>query len=128
MYIHMHTILTYLRDSLTSMRKFAIHTMDYVDAATANVLSPNTLSVEDPRNMLRHIESKLPPMMHPPISSDNTLHFYHYLSMHVLIADRQFLLLYSLMFPYKTEHNSSKYMKFSVPVQHENLPAEYKVN
>ena len=67
--------------------------MDYVDAATTKVLPPDILPVEDLRNMLRHIESELPSTMHLPISSDNTLHFYHYLSTHVLIADRQFLLL-----------------------------------
>ena len=74
-YIYMHTILACLRDSLTYMRQVAIHTMDYVDAATTYVLSPDTLPVEDLRNMLRHIESELPSTMHLPISSDNTLHF-----------------------------------------------------
>ena len=58
------------------MRQVAIHMMDYVDVATTNVLSPGILPVEDLRNMLRHIESELPAMMHLPISSDNTLHFY----------------------------------------------------
>ena len=54
MYIYTHTILAYLRDSLT------IHTMDYVDSATTNVLLPDTHPVEDLRNMLRHMESELP--------------------------------------------------------------------
>ena len=76
MYIYMYTKLAYLRDSLTCMRKVAIHTMNYVDAATTNVLSPDVLQVEDLRNILRHIESELPSTMHLPISSDNTLHFY----------------------------------------------------
>ena len=67
--------------------------MDYVDAAINNILSPDILPVEDLRNMLRHIESELPSMMHLPISLDNTLHFYWYLSTHVLIADGQYLLL-----------------------------------
>ena len=57
MYISMCTILAYLRDSLTYMRLIAIHTMDYVDAATTNVVSPDILPVKDLRNMLRHIES-----------------------------------------------------------------------
>ena len=39
------------------------------------------------------IQSELSLMMHITISSDNTLHFYWYLRTHVLIADRQFLLL-----------------------------------
>ena len=52
MYTNMHTILAYFRDSLTYMRQVTIHTVDYVDAATTNVLSPNILPVEDLRNML----------------------------------------------------------------------------
>ena len=68
MHIYMHTILVYLRDSLTYMRQVAIHKMDYVDEATSNVLSPDILPVEDLRNMLSHIESELPSMMHLPIS------------------------------------------------------------
>ena len=66
--------------------------MDYVDAATTNILSPDIVPVEDLRNMLRHIESELPSTMHLPISSDDTLHFYQFLNTHVLIADGQFLL------------------------------------
>ena len=75
-YIYMHIILAYLTDSLTYTRQVTIHIMDYVDPATTNVLSSDILPVEDPRNMLRHIESELPSMMHLPISSDNILHFY----------------------------------------------------
>ena len=52
MYIYMHTILAYLIDSLSDMRQVAIHTMDYVGAATTNILSPDILPVEDLRNML----------------------------------------------------------------------------
>ena len=93
MYIYMCTKLAYLRDPLTYMRQVALHRMDYVDEATTNVLSSDILPVEDLRNMLTYIESELPSMMHLPISSVNTLHFYQYLSTHVLIADKQFLLL-----------------------------------
>ena len=64
-----------------------------MDVATTNVLSPDILPVEDCRNMLRCIASELPSMMHLPISSGNTLHFYWYLSTPILIADRQLLLL-----------------------------------
>ena len=72
MYIYMCTIL----DFLTYMRQIIIHTMDYADAATTNVLSPDILPVEDLRNMLTHMASESPSMTHLPISSDNTLHFY----------------------------------------------------
>ena len=57
MYIYMCTILAYPRDSLTYMWQIAIHTMDYVDAATTNELSPDILPVKDLKNMLIHIES-----------------------------------------------------------------------
>ena len=89
----MHTILAHLRDSLTYLRQVAIHMIDYVDAAITNVLSPDILPVEDLRNMLKHIESELPPMMHLPISLDNTPHFNQNLSTHVMLADGQFLLI-----------------------------------
>ena len=55
MYIYMHTILAYLRDSLIYMRQVAIHMMDYVEAATTNTLSPDILPVEDLRSMLKNI-------------------------------------------------------------------------
>ena len=67
--------------------------MDYVDAATTNILSSDIFPVGDLRNMLRHIESELPSTMHLPISSDETLHFYQYLNTHILVAEGQFLLL-----------------------------------
>ena len=60
MYIYMCTILAYLRHSLTYMRQVAIHTMDYVHAATTYILPPDILPMEDLRSMLRHIESELP--------------------------------------------------------------------
>ena len=122
MNIYMHTILAYLRDTLTYMRQAAIHTMDYVDVATTNVLSPNILPVEDLRNMLKHIE--LPPMMHLPISSDNTL---QYLITHVLIVDRQFLLLVDVPIQNRAQQLQI-YEISSLPVPHSNLSPQYKVN
>ena len=43
--------------------------------------------------MMSHIEETLPPTLHLPVSSEDTLHFYHYLRAHILIANKQFLLL-----------------------------------
>ena len=43
--------------------------------------------------MLQHIADTLPPMLHLPISPEDTLHFYRYLCTHVLIENKQFLLL-----------------------------------
>ena len=43
--------------------------------------------------MLKYTEDTLPFMMHLPISSDDTLHFYRYLCTHILFTDEQFLIL-----------------------------------
>ena len=58
--------------------------MDYIDAATSGTLSPHVLPVVDLQRMLKHIADTLPPMLHLPISLEETLHFYRYLCTHVL--------------------------------------------
>ena len=63
------------------------HTMDYIDAATSGTLSPQVLSVVDLQRMLSHIADALPPMLHLPVSPDDTLHFYRYLYTHILIEN-----------------------------------------
>ena len=122
----MHTILAYLRDSLIYIRQVAIHTVNYVDAATTNILSPDILPVEDLPNMLGHIESELPSTVHLPISSDDILHFYWYLSTHVLIAEGQFLLLINVPIQYRAQQ--LQIYLFNLPVPHSNLSSQYKIN
>ena len=51
------------------------------------------LPVVDLQRMLSHIADALPPMLDLPVSPDGTLHFYRYLHMHILIENKQFLLL-----------------------------------
>ena len=58
------------------------HTMGYIDAATSGTLSPHVLLVMDLQKMLSHIADTLPPMLHLPVSPDDTLHFYRYLHTH----------------------------------------------
>ena len=67
--------------------------MDYIDAAISGTLYPHILPVMDLQKMLIQIEETLPLTLHLPISSDDTLHFYRYLHTHVLIANKQLLLL-----------------------------------
>ena len=67
--------------------------MDYINAATSGTLSPHVLLVLDLQRILQHIVDTLPLMLHPPISPEDTLHFYRYLHTHVLIDNKQFLLL-----------------------------------
>ena len=69
------------------------HTMDYIIAATSGTLSPHILPVMDLQKMLLHISDTLPPSLHLPVSPDDTLHFYRYIHTHILIENKQFLLL-----------------------------------
>ena len=73
--LHTQSILANLWDSLYYMRKVALHTLDYIDAATTGILLPHVLPVEDLREMLKHIEEMLPSTMHLPISPEDALHF-----------------------------------------------------
>ena len=49
--------------------------MDYIDAAMTGTLSPHILPIMDLKKMLRHIEETLPPILHLPVLSEDTLHF-----------------------------------------------------
>ena len=64
--------------------------MEYIDGATSGTLSPHVLPVIDLQRMLRHIADTLPPTQHLPISPEDTLQFYRYLHIHVLIENKQF--------------------------------------
>ena len=48
--------------------------MDYIDAATSGRFPPHVLPVMDLQRMLLHIADSLPPMLHLPVSPDDTLH------------------------------------------------------
>ena len=67
--------------------------MDYIDAATSGTLSPHILPVMELQRMLKHIADTLPPTLHLPSSPEDTLYFYRYLHTHILIQNKQFLLL-----------------------------------
>ena len=91
--LHIRSVLANLWDSLSYIRTVSMHTMDYINAATLGALSPHVLTIIELKKMLSHIEETLPPTLHLPVSSKDTLHFYRYLCTHVLIANKQFLLL-----------------------------------
>ena len=76
-----------------SIDTVSAHSMDYIDAAISGTPSPHIAPVMDPQKMLLHISDTLPPTLHLPVSPDDTLHFYRYLCTHVLIENKQFLLL-----------------------------------
>ena len=52
-----------------------MHTLDYINAATTGTLSPHILPITGLKQMLSYIEETLPPTMHLPVSSEDTLHF-----------------------------------------------------
>ena len=80
--LHIRSVLANLHDSLSYIRTVSTHTMDYINAATSGTLSPHILPIMDLQKMLIHIEETLPLMLHLPVSSDDTLHFYRYLHTH----------------------------------------------
>ena len=85
------------------MQEIAIHTMDFINAATTGILSPHVLPFQDRKQMLKHIEETLPSTLHMPISSDGTLHFYRYLCTYILIIDDQLLLMINVLIQDHTE-------------------------
>ena len=93
MILHIRSVFANLCDSIHYLQSLSTHTKDYIDAATSGILSPHVLPVADLQKMLQHIADTLPPTLHLPISPLDTLHFYRYLHTHVLIENKQFLLL-----------------------------------
>ena len=93
MILHIRSVFANLHDSLNYIRMVSTHTMECIDMATSGTLFPHVLPVIDLQKMLQHIDDTLPPTLHLPISPEDTLHFYRYLHTHILIENKQFLLL-----------------------------------
>ena len=81
--LHIRSVFANLCDSLNYICLVSAHTMDYINAATSRTLSSHILPVMDLQKMLLHISDALLPMLHLPVSPDDTLHFYRYLCTHV---------------------------------------------
>ena len=93
MILHIRSVFGNLHVSVNYIQMVSAHTMDYIDAAAPGTLSPHVLPVLDLQRMLQHIADTLPPTLHLPISPEDTLHFYRYMHTHVLVENKQFLLL-----------------------------------
>ena len=106
--LHIRSVFANLCDSLSYIRMVSTHTIGYIDTATSGTLSLHILPIMDLQNMLLYIEETLPSMLHLPVSPEDTLHFYRYLHTHVLIANKQFLLLIGIPI-----QDRSQFMKFS---------------
>ena len=77
--------------------------------------------------MLSHIEGALPSTLHLPVSSEDTQHFYHYLCTHLLISNKQFLLL--IYVPIQDwSQQLSIYKIFTLNIPHGNFTAHYDIS
>ena len=77
--------------------------------------------------MLMHIEEALASIMHLPVSSENTLHCYRYLHTHLLITDKQFLLLIDVPIQDCTQQFKI-YEVFNLVIPQGNLSACYNID
>ena len=75
--------------------------------------------------MLKHVEETLPSTMHLPMSSEDTLNFYRYLHTHILIADKQFLLLIDV--PIQDHAQQIEVYKVHLDIPHGNYSACYDI-
>ena len=103
------------------------HTMEYINAATSGILSPHVLPVADLQKMLQHIAVTLPPTLHLPISPEDTLHFYRYLCTHIVIENKQFLLLIDIPIQDRA-HQITVHQVFTLDILHRNYSARYDIN
>ena len=125
--LHIRSVLANKQDSLSYIRTVCMHIMDYINAATTGKLSPHILLITDLKQMLSHIEETLPPTMHLPVSSEDTLCFYHYLHTHILIVNQQFLLLIDVP-TQDCSQQLSIFKIFTLDIPHGNFTACYDVN
>ena len=124
--LYIRSVLANLQDSLSYIRTVSTHTMNYTDAATTGTLSPHSIPIMDIKEMLAHIEEILPYILHLPVSSEDTLHFYQYLHMHVLITKKQFLLLIDAPIQDQSQQLSI-YKIFTLDIPHGNFTSRYNI-
>ena len=76
--------------------------------------------------MLSHIEGTLLSTLHLPVLPEDTLHFYHYFCTHVLITNKQFLLLIDVPIQDQSQQLSI-YKIFTLNIPHGNFTAHYDI-
>ena len=127
MILHIRSVFANLQDSMHYLCTLSTHTMDYIATATSGTLSPHVLPVADLQKMLQHIADSLPPTLHMPILPVDTLHFYRYLHTHVLIENKQFLLLIDIPIQDRA-HQIMIHQVFTLDIPHGNYSAHYDIN
>ena len=127
MILHLRSVFANLRDSLHYLQTVSMHTMEYIDTATSGILSPHVLPVTDLQKMLQHIADTLPPTLHLPISPEDHLHFYRYLCTHILIENKQFLLLIDIPIQDRA-HQITVHEVLTLDIPYRNYSACYDIN
>ena len=127
MILHIRQYLLTFEIPFTTFAQFPTHTMDYIDATTSSILSPHVLPVVDLQKMLQHIADTLPPTLHLPILPEDTLHFYRYLHTHVLIENKQLLLLIDIPIQDRA-CQITIHQVFTLDIPHGNYSAHYDIN
>ena len=77
--------------------------------------------------MLQHIADTLPPTLHLPILSMDILHFNRYLRTHILIKNKQFLLLIDIPIQDRA-HQITIHHIFTLDIPYGNYSAHYNIN
>ena len=127
MILHIRSVFANLQDSMQYLCTLSTHTMDYINTATSGILLPHILPVADLWKMLQHIADTLPPTLHLPISPVDTLHFYRYLCTHVLIENKQFLLLIDIPIQDRA-CQITIHQVFTLDTPQGNFSAHYDIN
>ena len=127
MILHIRSVFANLWDSLHYIQMVSTHTMEYINVDTCRTLSPHVLPIGDLHKMLQHIVYTLPLTLHIPISPEDTLHFYRYLPTHVLIENKQFLLLIDVLIQDRA-CQITVHQTFTLDIPHRNYSACYDVN
>ena len=125
--LYIRSVLANLWDSLPYIKTVSTHTMDYLDAATTETLSLHILPIMDLEKMLSHIKETQPSTLHLPVSSKDTLNYYHYLHTHVLVVNKQFLLLINVK-NHDQSQQLSVYKSFALDIPHGNFTAHYDIS
>ena len=126
MIFHLRSVFANLQDPMHYLCTLSMHTMDYINAANSGILSPHVLPVADLQKMLQHSADTLPPTLHLPISLMDTLHFHGYLRTHVLIENKQFLLLIDIPIQDRA-HQITIHQVFTLDIPYGNYSAHYNI-
>ena len=125
--LYIRSVLVTLRDSLSYIRTVSTHTMDYIDATTTGTLSLHILPIMDLKKMLSQIGETLLCTLHLPVSSEDALHFYCYCCTHVLITNKQFILLIDVPIQDHSQQISI-YKIFTLNIPHGNFTAHCDIS